>query len=89
MWDKKKKKSLPPIAGTAENIILTIKKKKINQMFPEANVMMCVAEGGGAGAYEAASRLANPGFHNSVTIAFILRGRSWQQIDVLAAEQLI
>lgn len=65
-------------------------------MFPEANVMMSVAEGGGAGAYEAGftqmwspSRLANPGFHNSVTIAFILRGRSWQQIDVLAAEQLI
>lgn len=54
MWDKKKKKSLPPIARTAENIILTIKKtKSINQMFPEANVMMSVAEGGRAGAYEA------------------------------------
>lgn len=51
---KRKKKSLPPIARTAENIILTIKKtKSINQMFPEANVMMSVAEGGRAGAYEA------------------------------------
>lgn len=42
----KRKKSLPPIARTAENIILTIKKKSNNQMFPEANVMMSVAEGG-------------------------------------------